>query len=272
MHCLWSVFEETIIITVMRWRLSLWKHITHCTIKCIVWAMAVLLKALLWNTDVSITHSEWCVTVFFLSEGDFILDQWRSKCGCRGGGTWPITLGTKEEIFLTLPGGRFWNQARISGAYPLCWKSERPDWSGDSKPRSQVGELTAPWGVLTCWVAAAPWHGPAAQRLWMPLWGAPVPLPRRERDPGEMHPEDTQKDTHWYTFPFKTKHYLQYVQAALPAFQYASWVLFKNTFNPGVTATRGNKWKSNVSPVYCYQKEEWFYSHGTVTVGDWGIS
>lgn len=93
--------------------------------------MAVLLKALLWNTDVSITQlREWCVTVFFLSEGDFILDQWRSKCGCRGGGTWPITLGTKEEIFLTLPGGRFWNQAWISGAYPLYWKSERADRRG----------------------------------------------------------------------------------------------------------------------------------------------
>lgn len=97
--------------------------------------MAVLLKALLWNTDVSITQlREWCVTLSFLSEGDFILDQWRSKCGCRGGGTWPITLGTKEEIFLTLLGGRFWNQARISGAYPLCWKSEGVDWRGTRNP------------------------------------------------------------------------------------------------------------------------------------------
>lgn len=71
--------------------------------------------ALLWNTDVSITElRESCVAVFFLSVGNFILDQWRSKCGCRGGGTWPITLGTKEEIFLTLPGGRLRNQAWIS--------------------------------------------------------------------------------------------------------------------------------------------------------------
>lgn len=67
----------------------------------------------------SITQqSEWCVTVFFLSEGDLILDQWRSKCGCRGGGTRPITLGTKEEIFLSLPGGlgseiMFGSQANI---------------------------------------------------------------------------------------------------------------------------------------------------------------
>lgn len=91
----------------------------------------------------------------------------------------------------------------------------------------------------------------------MPLWGAPVPLPRRERDPGEIHPKDTQKDTHiQIEFPFKLKRYLQYVLGAFPAFQYGSWVLFKNTLNPGENATRGNKCKGNESPVNGYQKEE----------------
>lgn len=84
------------------------------------------------------------MTVFFLSEGDFILDQWRSKCGCRGGGMWPITPGTKEEIFLTLPGGRF-EKSWISGTHPLCGKAETKGWKeGLKRARSQMGELTAP--------------------------------------------------------------------------------------------------------------------------------
>lgn len=70
-------------------------------------------------------------------------------------------------------------------------------------------------------MAAAPWHGPAAQRLWMPLLEAPVPLPRRERDPGKMHPKDTQKkNTHLQTewFSFEIKHYSQHMPAAFQLF------------------------------------------------------
>lgn len=144
-------------------------------------------------------------------------------------------------------------------------------------------ELKAPvaggWadsGVLTCWVAAAPWHGPAAQRLWMPLLEAPVPLPRRERDPGKMHPKDTQKNintcTYWVVSIWNKTLLAIYV-CSLAAFQYASWVLFrdsKNTLNPGVSATGGSKCRRNVSPIYSYEKERAFYLHGAVRVGDWG--
>lgn len=76
-----------------------------------------LLKALLENADVGSTQPrERCLTVFFtffpFSREDFILDRRRSKCGCRGGGSWPITLGTKEEILLALPAACLWRTKR----------------------------------------------------------------------------------------------------------------------------------------------------------------
>lgn len=45
------------------------------------------------------------MTVFFLSDRDFLHDQWRSECGC---------TGTKEEIFFMQPGGRLRNHVWIS--------------------------------------------------------------------------------------------------------------------------------------------------------------
>lgn len=58
--------------------------------------------------------SELC---FSSLKGDFILDRWRSKCGCRGGETWPIALGTTESTFLTMSGSSLWNLACTSGTY-----------------------------------------------------------------------------------------------------------------------------------------------------------
>lgn len=144
---------------------SLQKHITCCKMNCTAYFTPLLCR---WKhcskkvTQASHKLREWCVNVFILSGGDFILDQRRSKCGCRGGGIWPISLGTKEEIFIMLPGSRLWKHACISNTYPLST-------GGTTNTGRRWVELTAAGDVLTCWVAAALWHGPAAQRLWMPL-------------------------------------------------------------------------------------------------------
>lgn len=98
-----------------------------------------LLKALLENADVGSTQPrERCLTVFFtffpFSREDFILDRRRSKCGCRGGGSWPITLGTKEEILLALPAACLWRTKRWG------WKEGRK-----IKKKKEAGRRRASW-------------------------------------------------------------------------------------------------------------------------------